>query len=51
MIEFIYKEIELKKNLKKHKFDDKQNFRFDTEDSNKSTLYRILLNNIKEAFI
>ena len=37
-----------KKNLKKHVLDDRQNFRFDTKNSNESTLYKILSNNIKE---
>ena len=38
----------MKNFLKKLIFDDKQNFRFDTKNSNKSTLYIILSNNMKK---
>ena len=48
MIKYIYKEIELKKKLKKYIFDDRQNFRLDTKNSNELTLYKILSNNIKK---
>ena len=48
MIEYIQKEIELKENLKKHIFNDKQSFRLDTKNSNKSTLYKDLSNNMKQ---
>ena len=48
MIEYIQTDIEPKKNSKRHIFDDKQNFRFDTKNSSISTLYRILSNNIKK---
>ena len=48
MIEYIQKNIESKENLKKHIFDDKQNFRLDTKNLNESTLYKILSNNMKK---
>ena len=48
MIEYILKKIKSKKNLKKHIFDNRQNFRLDTKNSNESTLYKILSNNMKE---
>ena len=48
MIEYIQKNIEFKKKLKKHILDDRQNFRFNKKNSNKSTLYKILSNNMKE---
>ena len=42
------KKHEIKFLLKKHIFDEKQNFRFDTKNSNESTLYKILSNNMKK---
>ena len=40
--------MESKKNLKKHIFNDKQNLWLVTKNSNKSTLYKFLSNNMKE---
>ena len=48
MIKYIQKNIELEENLKKHIFDNRHNFGLDTKDTNESTLYKILSNNIKE---
>ena len=48
MIKYIQIHIKSKKNLKKHGLDDKQSFRLDTKNSNESTLYRVLSNNMKK---
>ena len=48
IIEYIQKKIESEENSKKHILDDKQNFRFDTKNSNELTWCRILSTNIKK---
>ena len=49
MIKYIQTNIESKKILKKHIFNDRKNFRLNTENSNESILYKFLSNNIKET--
>ena len=39
----------IKNNLKKHIFNDKQNFRLNTKNSNELTMYKILSNNLKKT--
>ena len=49
MIKSIQKNIESKKNFKKYIFDDRKNFRHNAKNSNKSTCYKILSNNMKKV--